>query len=251
MEKHVAGSLEPVMTKIRWARIHFDESVKVMDEYFENSACYVQEWEDGRKQLVMREPIPITFSLLIGDCLQNLRTALDYLVWELVLSGNGAPGPRNQWPICKTKGAFGKDRGHALHGVPEAAIIEIERLQPYNIARNIEMTQAYVLNELTNINKHRHLLLTAVKGYHSRDPRLASVGYGEPVIGASKLGSTDQPVVVNTENMTVDAYAMGYIEFNEGLLTGKSVSDVLQKLLAWAELEVVPALQPFFGEGAV
>jgi hypothetical protein len=33
-----------------------------------------------------KEPIPTRFGLIIGDSLQNLRSSLDYLVWELVLA---------------------------------------------------------------------------------------------------------------------------------------------------------------------
>jgi hypothetical protein len=38
--------------------------------------------------------VPDDISPIIGDAIHNLRTALDYLMWQLVESGGGVPDKR-------------------------------------------------------------------------------------------------------------------------------------------------------------
>ena len=47
-------------------------------------------------------PIPEDFPLIIGDALQNLRTALDHLVWQLILSNGGTPKTTSGFPIMES-----------------------------------------------------------------------------------------------------------------------------------------------------
>src|SRR5437867_685996 len=42
-----------------------------------------------------------TLSTYIGDCLHNLRCALDYLVYQLVLAANNKPSGSNMFPVAK------------------------------------------------------------------------------------------------------------------------------------------------------
>src|SRR5260221_14441846 len=44
-------------------------------------------------------PIPVSINLLIGDVLQNCRTALDHFAHQLVLANNGTPTPQTAYPI--------------------------------------------------------------------------------------------------------------------------------------------------------
>jgi hypothetical protein len=104
-----SGSLDPVRLKIVWAQKHFDRLVSVMDGYFKSEPCDVVSDLDLttnqviNTRIVIKIPIPPEFPLLVGDCLQNLRTALDYLIWELVLAANNGPDQKNAFPICTTK----------------------------------------------------------------------------------------------------------------------------------------------------
>jgi hypothetical protein len=76
--------------------------------------------------------LPAQLAIILGDSIQNTRSALDYLVWELVLTFGGTPCERNQFPLCKNATQF-KDAVHKrrLCGISEAAIDEVEVLQPY------------------------------------------------------------------------------------------------------------------------
>jgi hypothetical protein len=104
---------------------------------------------------------PSMLSLMIGDCLYNLRCDLDYLVWQLVESNPPNRGSaRNQFPICESAERFRQQlqRGR-LSGVPPTAQTIIERAQPYHGVNNLHFSRLLGLNYLANIDKHRTLVL--------------------------------------------------------------------------------------------
>jgi hypothetical protein len=71
-------------------------------------------------KLIVSVPNPDKVSLIIGDGLQNIRSALDYLVWELVLAANAEPGEKHQFPICAIPKAFKDEiRRGRLSGLSE------------------------------------------------------------------------------------------------------------------------------------
>lgn len=55
------------------------------------------------------EPIaePLRWSVTLGDALHNLRSALDHLIWQLVILNTGKRGGReNLFPITVTGSAY-------------------------------------------------------------------------------------------------------------------------------------------------
>lgn len=90
---------------------------------------------------------------LTGEICYNLRTALDYLVFELAKLDTGTPQNGTQFPIMDAQKDF-VGRGNAmLNGVNPAHVACIERLQPYN-----GCDWARRLRDLSNADKHRHLI---------------------------------------------------------------------------------------------
>lgn len=110
---------------------------------------------------------PLRLSAIIGDCVTNVRAALDYIIWELAARYFCPPFDETDFhdrritsfPI--SKGAA--DRGYvdrlnrlANRKLPAAAIDEIKAVQPYN--RGYE--PLWWLHTLVNTDKHRMLILT-------------------------------------------------------------------------------------------
>ena len=42
----------------------------------------------------------VEWSLILGDLLHNLRSALDHLAWQLVVDGGGTPSQDTNFPVC-------------------------------------------------------------------------------------------------------------------------------------------------------
>ncbi|MEX2246240.1 MAG: hypothetical protein WEC75_06095 [Dehalococcoidia bacterium] len=110
---------------------------------------------------VFDEP-PLRLSLLIADCVNNLRAALDNLMWQLACRyGSGSPSTRTQYPICNDVAAWERIQG-SLSYLP-ADVLECIRLtQPYARVERGELPdvthhQLWLLNDLWNKDKHREL----------------------------------------------------------------------------------------------
>ena len=73
-------------------------------------------------------------SVLAGEVLYNLRSALDQAAWALIVANGGTPSPRSTYfPIARKPGAWPSMRGKYLKGASESAINMIERWQPVTL----------------------------------------------------------------------------------------------------------------------
>lgn len=175
-------TLEGVALKLLRARHHLDSLRDVCDKAIKESTGepFVEregDWE------VVRVPIrefPSWASIVSGDYVHNLRSALDHLVWQLVKVSGAKPGPWNSFPTYGDKDDFIRDvkqrakkRGPGpLMGIDPSGPIWalIERHQPYNNTKlppwlptdmpdrdswKPRLTHLGILNALNNVDKHR------------------------------------------------------------------------------------------------
>jgi hypothetical protein len=90
---------------------------------------------------------------MAGDVLQNLRSALDYLAYHLVLVNGEKPTTSTAFPISKNIAAYEQDKTRKVKGMRPIAIEAIDRLKPYGGGDGF----LWKLHELNNIDKHRAL----------------------------------------------------------------------------------------------
>ena len=60
--------------------------------------------DEGRHYWIYRGQTPgapVEWSVRTGETLYNLRSALDHLVWQLVLRNGEEPGERNEFPFVR------------------------------------------------------------------------------------------------------------------------------------------------------
>jgi hypothetical protein len=99
----------------------------------------------------------------VGEIVHNLRSALDHVVWELVILTTGRPPAlptKNQFPIFKSHDGF-RTRGidDQLRCVRQDAVDLIQSEQPYRTGNYLKHP-LWHLQELSNIDKHRTLHIT-------------------------------------------------------------------------------------------
>lgn len=99
-------------------------------------------------------------SLIIGDCLYNLRSALDHLTFAL------APKPgasRNltqvQFPIYDSVESFDEKSERRIGHLPDEIRAVFRRFQPDTGGHRLHTHPLWLLNELGNEDKHRYLVL--------------------------------------------------------------------------------------------
>ena len=125
------------------------------------------EKDEGEQVWVYRgvtPDVPIEWSVRIGEILYNLRSALDHLVWQLVLANGQAPGHDNAYPIVDNEAKW-PNATRKLRGVGQSVKKRIYSLQPFTGGMNLpfDVGMFWTLQCLCNIDKHRHLNLSVAK----------------------------------------------------------------------------------------
>src|SRR5260370_25794374 len=178
------ASFESVRQKVSWAYKHLQSYDSELIRYFNaEPGKIVADTESdpqGRVRIVFKEvvAVPPEIALTIGDGVQNLRSALDYLVCELVRTTNNEPTIRHMFPICDSEDAFeAQCRGHRLDWVPPEAIAQIKVFQPYHYGDKRASAPIRVLDDLCNINNHQRICF-AVLSVSSSETQFTSDAHG-------------------------------------------------------------------------
>jgi hypothetical protein len=182
-------------------------------------------------------PLPARFGLIAGDYLQNLRSVFDYLVWQLILANGKTPHETNTaFPICKSEKSFNDAKDRRLNGVPEEAIKLIEKLQPYpdrNPGGNRPQT-IYILDELTNENKHRQVLSATLATIIKPDTEVP-FPHIEVEIIRHRNGNS-----IPGERL------LAYLAFQSPIVKGMEVTATLSALMDWVGFDILPQFEKFF-----
>lgn len=118
--------------------------------------------------------VPDSVSLVAGDVIQNLRTALDQLAYQLFVKQSGTTSPSRHvyFPISKDETTYGAEKGRKTKGMSAGAVSAIDSVRPYGGSGNETL---WHLHELNNLDKHR--MLMTVGG------AFASVDIGGDLVG--------------------------------------------------------------------
>ncbi len=110
---------------------------------------------------INREP-PAMWSTTIGDCLQDMRSALDHLAYALAVKHSGEPErPQDiQFPIYGKRCDFRRDRPRRIGLLHPRAQALIQSMQPYRRWQDPDRHVLAVLNDLANIDRHRAIHIT-------------------------------------------------------------------------------------------
>lgn len=112
-------------------------------------------------------PVPIGLTLIAGEIAHQLRSALDHLVWQLVIANTGHPpqGTKSGFPIFLTQAGYAARAPARIVGVSAHAATRIEAAQPYHAGPDAERTLTWVVHELNNTDKHRIIPVTTTYSF--------------------------------------------------------------------------------------
>lgn len=112
--------------------------------------------------------IATRWGAIIGEIVHDYRSALDNLVWQLVILNGGKPDDGHSFPLRgeepldfraemrrEWKDRRGRSRHGPLFGLSDQAVAIIEACQPYKGQNFLLLGR---LHDLWNTDKHRHLL---------------------------------------------------------------------------------------------
>lgn len=102
-------------------------------------------------------PVPDRISVLAGDLIQNLVTALDRLAYQLVCNDTSDSPPKPNaiyFPIADDLQKYNENKHRKMNGASAETISAIDALKPYKGGNDL----IWSLHALNNIEKHRLLL---------------------------------------------------------------------------------------------
>jgi hypothetical protein len=158
----MAENLAEVQLKLVRAEKHLHEALGLISKFAEGECTIALEADDDRKMYVQRVRLSPSaspeISAVAGDFFGNVRTALDYIVTQLVLANGHVPTKANAFLIADDPGSFKEYSSRRLKGIAPKAAALIESLQPYKRRDN----PLGILNRLVNIDKHHSLNVVTV-----------------------------------------------------------------------------------------
>ncbi len=163
--------------KIGRAKEHFATlELEITGWVKSNPLAIVKEQDaEGRCHTVFAEvgkqPSLDRWSLIAGDCIHNLRSALDSVVYAIASHETGRNPPADekelQFPIASSAGEFEKQRKRRLSSLSSSAQAQIEKVQPYNVPHPEFPPVLSLLGYFNNIDKHRTLNVMAAVPHHA------------------------------------------------------------------------------------
>lgn len=269
------SALASARAKIRWAEARYEAinaGLKLtLGSVPETEATNVEVGREGHhfiSKFGKVNPVDPSLPLLVGDCVHNLRSALDHLVFQLaILKGSSkSAADKTMFPICLAKsgpqGFDGRVRISLKSFISSAALAEIEKCQPYNAYAVANEADIWILHRLDIIDKHRLLLVArdqfAVKQFWFSaeggpvnehvvipEPNWKPMENGAEIIRFRLSGDSPRKVKVDVK---IEATRM--VQFiNTGLVCdGMPVATVLHQLCGIANAIIRDFGKKFFGE---
>jgi hypothetical protein len=199
---------------------------------------------------------PIRLGVLLGECVFNMRSALDNLVCGLIRTTySHAPCKGTQFPISSTEEQWEKNWQKYLKGVEPAAQKLIRDLQPcFRMSAVPERDPLSILNVLCNSDKHRAVTLTLAYSHdltvkvHANDGKVHIWKATEPLYAGDV-----HTIPLNLDPVTVQPSARVEASGTEVLIIRqigpweeRPVWSVLTDLHQYVLNCVVIPLKPFF-----
>jgi len=147
-----------------------------------------QTHDQGHKhfyRLVILDPIPIRWAVILGEAIHDMRSALEQSVYWLTIDHSGHDVGGTGFPVNSVKADFTRtkrnstvwtpDSGmHKIRGVGNCPEAFIEWLQPYpqRRGRRVQCNDLLMLHNLWNQDKHRLVHLWGIQ-YSDEKLRLA------------------------------------------------------------------------------
>lgn len=252
--------MESVDAKMARAKEHLDTLYAEAGAFFESTKRNFTLKSSGQEAWIVHyieDSIPpMRFGVLLGECVFNLRSALDNLVCGLIRTADShAPCKGTQFPICSAKEHWDNTWQKHLRGVEPAAQKMIRGLQPcFRMSSRPDNDPLSILNVLCNSDKHRAVTLTLAYSHDLTVTVRANDGTVEIWRATEPLYAGDvHTIPLNLDpakiqpNARVEARGTGVLIIGEiGPWEQRPVWSVLTDLYEYVRDRVVIPMKPFF-----
>jgi hypothetical protein len=102
---------------------------------------------------------PAEISLIAGDVIHNIRSALDHLAYQLVYANGNIHTRQTAFPIGESATEYHAQRGRRVKGMAQSAIDAIDAAEPYKGGQGERL---WAIHYLDIADKHHALLITLI-----------------------------------------------------------------------------------------
>ena len=159
----MSDPLDSARLKIDRARVLIRDALALVDVYTSSATCdfviglYPSDETQRVGVIQVREAVPPEVSLIVGDAVHNLRTALDHAVCSIAVA-NGKTIDGVSFPFARQEAEYDVAAKEKVRKLPQAVRRLIKRLKPYGGGNNL----LHLLHRLDLHDKHRSLLLHSI-----------------------------------------------------------------------------------------
>jgi hypothetical protein len=206
--------------KLARARQHISHLGAAIDMWLADDPYSVElDYGDDHRTLNVtlrvRTPPPVRqWALIVGDCIHNMRSALDATVWRLAhLDGRTATDPRGLYfPVVTQGQKWDSARKKLLQTVPDDYAERIRNTQPFiRVADQTETDPLYALHYLSKLDKHRESIVVTVDSLEADHKLQFEV--------ESVDGSEDEPEVESWEPELRDGFLLASVKSRNPILS--------------------------------
>jgi len=155
----MGATLERIRAKVTRAKQHVQDFQLGLQAFYATNPYEVGIKEDPKSgkriyYVTKADSVPDELTTIAADILQNLRTPLDQMAYQLVLDARGGTPPdwKVYYPISGSATDYPATRGGQIKGVRQEIIDAIDATEPYKGGKGHALWQ---LNELNKIDKHQ------------------------------------------------------------------------------------------------
>ena len=164
-----APEFDSAHAKVNRAREHSERLASLWNEYLEQSPFGFSLVDDGPNRWILRatqsEPLPETMSVIFGEWLFNLRSALDSLVWATAVHiSRTDPPPKEsalQYPIYDSLDQWKRNK-YRLEPIAEHQRQMLFIMQPFNTDDHDANYLGWI-NRLARIDRHRRMTIATAR----------------------------------------------------------------------------------------
>jgi hypothetical protein len=148
--------------KLKRADKHIRELNSVLTSYLNAHVFPLYTEKDpktGRDNLRLKkptEPIPGEVPLILGDAIHNIRSALDYMMWDMITAVGGKPSRYTQLPFRQTRDELIDTMKGGLNRIPTIYDFILNDVRPYKSGN----PALWGLHNLDIVDKHKLLIPT-------------------------------------------------------------------------------------------
>lgn len=156
--------VESIRAEITRAKQHIQDLQLGLRAFYDtkpNAFAIKEDTQAGKRiyYVSKAEAVPYHVAAIAADVIQNLRSPLDQIAYQLVLDACGGAEPKWKvyYPIAGNAASYPSTRGRVIKGVGQAVINAIDATEPYKGGKGHALWQ---LNALNKVNKHKLLVGT-------------------------------------------------------------------------------------------